>query len=134
MVSAKGRYRLAACRLLFQKFINCFACVPHESLLWLKQRSDVKISLAIWGCSDAYDSLVDHVVGLLEVVPYDQLTPNIVLVPLSGTAASGVVASEVERELQRIFAQAVVRPTVTLASVFSAEDYTPPLECVFRSI
>ena len=39
--------------------------------------------------ADGADSLVDHAVGLLSVVPYEQLTPNIVLVPLSSSAANG---------------------------------------------
>ena len=76
------------------------------------------------------DSLVDHAVGLLNVVPYEQLAPNIVLVPLSNSAANGILASEIEQELQRIYTQAVVRPTVTLDAVFSPANYTPPLRAV----
>ena len=54
MVGAEGRHGLAAGLLPVQKLINCFACMPHESLLWLKQRSGDGIGLAIWGWSDAY--------------------------------------------------------------------------------
>ena len=65
MVGAEGRHGLAAGRLPVQKLINCFACMPHESLLWLKQRSGDRIGLAIWGWLEAYETTGGQTAGML---------------------------------------------------------------------
>jgi hypothetical protein len=75
----------------------------------------------------------DYIAGLLKVVTYNEKPLNVVLVPLSASAATGVDAAQIQEDLKEIYRQAVVNPTVTLAPVFTPEDFTPALtQCCQR--
>jgi len=76
------------------------------------------------------DSVPNYLAGLLQVVTYEALPLNVVLVPLSASAATGIDPAAVEADLREIYQQAVVDPQVTLAPVFTPADFEPPLQAV----
>ena len=76
------------------------------------------------------DSESNHIAGLLNIVPYEELPLHLVLVPLSESAAEGLDINAMQADLRNIFKQAVVLPDLTLESVYIPENYTPPLLAV----
>lgn len=76
----------------------------------------------------------NYIAGLLNVVTYDEISLNVVLVPLSSTAATGVDATAIQNTVADIYKQALVKPTITLADVFTPPSASLRLENVSSSI
>lgn len=71
----------------------------------------------------------DHIAGLLQVVPYEQLPVNITLIPLSSAGLNLPIAS-LEQEVGRILGQAVIKPTLSITPVFNPSGYDGQLDAV----
>ncbi|MEM8583422.1 MAG: hypothetical protein AAGF87_04085 [Bacteroidota bacterium] len=80
------------------------------------------------------DTSANFIAGLLNVVPYPNLPLKVALVPLSGTAASGLSATNLEQGLREIFSQAVVSPDVSILPPFTASGYDGTLDAVGSGI
>ncbi|WP_020570692.1 fibronectin type III domain-containing protein [Neolewinella persica] len=97
--------------------------------------TDEHFFLAATQIDPTVDTVPPFIAGLLDVIAYEELTPTIRIIEVTPGALNNLDERAVEKRIQDIYAQAVVKPTVEYvlfdqAGQYIPEDYEAPLQAV----